>query len=180
MIDLHVAYFAQADGSWIREAHGLVEAPDLDPTLMGEARLGALNAWQQRVAPAGRGEVGLDVTGFGWPLGQFRYCRFDIKDRRLDWGPPRAYIEIDLRSRMVVANVRTHLPIVPAVPGQVILDITGTAWEPYHGRVFGVLTRTPAGWMVQPGGEPTPALAATVLPTLPALARPRLQGARHG
>ena len=70
-MERHVAFFRQSTGAWVREWRGPIPAPDLDPQLAGDARLAALNAWQQGVAPAGDDEVGLDVPRFDWPLGDF-------------------------------------------------------------------------------------------------------------
>jgi hypothetical protein len=71
-----------------------------------------------------RGEVGLDVTHIGWPVGEFCYCRFDEIDRRLDWGPPRHYLEIRTDTGEIVAQLESHRPVRAAVPGQVVIDVT--------------------------------------------------------
>ena len=120
-MDRHFAYFDQNTGAWIRECRGPVPDPDIDTRLVGDARLGALNTWQQRIAPAGQDEVGLDVTHIGWPVGDFCYCAFDPVTRLLDWGPERFYIEIEMMALEVVANQRSHRPIRDAAPGQRVL-----------------------------------------------------------
>lgn len=152
-MDRHFAYFDQNTGAWIRECRGPVPDPDIDTRLVGDARLGALNTWQQRIAPAGQDEVGLDVTHIGWPVGDFCYCAFDPVTRLLDWGPERFYIEIEMMALEVVANQRSHRPIRDAAPGQRVLDITGTWLEQYHGNIYGRFVRQDCGWAFLPSSN---------------------------
>jgi len=157
----HFAFFRQDDGTCTREWSGPVPEPEIDPLLVGDARLAALNAWQQTVAPAEPGEVGLDVTFIGWPVGDFCYCVFDAVGRRLEWGPERYYIEINTTTLEIVANTQSHRPIRDAVPGQHVIDITGTCLEPYHGRIFGTVVRRGDTWGLDPVRD-TDVIPATV------------------
>ena len=131
----HFAFFRQLTGEYIREWAGPVPAPSAWVTRLGWPWL--LNRWATLVSQPQRGEIGLDVTHIGWPVGDFCYCTCDVVDRRLDCGPPRHYIEVHLTTGEIVANQESHRPIRSAVPGQRVLDITGTALEPYHGQLFG-------------------------------------------
>ena len=45
----------------------------------------------------------------------------------------------------IVANQESHRPIRDGVPGQRVLDVTGTWLEPYHGNIFGRFVRRGEG-----------------------------------
>lgn len=132
----HFAFFSQETGAYIREWRGPV-APSPRRATRDE-----LDAWATSVSCPDDGEVGLDVTAIGWPVGDFCYCRLDLAQDPplLEWGPPRHYVEIDLSTMAIVANQESHRP-VRANPGRVVVDITGTALEPLWGSLFGRLRR---------------------------------------
>ena len=153
MTTRHIAFFRQSDGAWVREWEGQVPVPAFDPALIGDARLAALNGWQQQVIPAELGEIGLDVTHLGWPVGDFCYCTFDPVTRILDWGPDRFYVEIDIMMLEVVANQRSHRPLRAADPRRHVIDITGTPWEPFHGQIFGRFVQQARGWSFVPSSN---------------------------
>lgn len=134
-MERHFAFFRQDDGGYVREWKGDVPTPD-----SGELA----NDWATRVSAPEPGEIGLDVTGIGWPEGDFCYCRFDVVDRMLDWGPPRRYVEFEVGPDYVevIANAESHRIIRPAFQNRVILDVTGTSWEPFWGQIWGRVDRT--------------------------------------
>lgn len=151
-MERHFAFFDAVTGVYVREWRGPVEA--YRPRWWHGQR--ERDRWATRVSRPAPGEVGLDVTHIGWPVGDFCYCRFDSVDRMLDWGPPRYYIQI--HDREIIANQESHRPIY----GEGILDITGTALEPFHGRLFGRLTRVDGRWRLA-STAPLPALAEAEL-----------------
>ena len=149
MITRHFAFFRQGSGAWVREWKGPVPEPPQWVVRLRWAFL--LNYWATVVSGAQRGEIGLDVTHIQWPVGDFCYCRFDEVDRRLDWGPPRHYIEVNIETMEVVANTESHRPVRDAVPGQHVIDITGTRLESHFGHIFGRFTQLiDGGWMLMP------------------------------
>lgn len=162
MIERHFAFFAAGTGEYLREWAGPVPVPDIPHTTrrwwggrmaFSEAeRQAALNAWATRVSQPQPGEVGLDVTPIGWPVGDLCYCRVDFSHPRplLQWGPPRHYIEVRLGTMQIVANTETHRPLRAAVPGQVVIDITGTALARYHGRIWGRFACCDGRWALEP------------------------------
>lgn len=150
MVMRHFAFFRQDTGEYVRESAGPVPDPDIDPALTGDARSAALNAWATDVSAPQAGEIGLDVTHIGWPIGDFCYCRFDVVDRSLHWGPPRYYVEIALDRMEIAANQESHRPVRSTDPTRLVIDITGTALEPLHGHLFGRLVRRSRHWALEP------------------------------
>jgi hypothetical protein len=143
MVYLHVAYFAadgdgQTGGAWQREWAGLVPAPEVPSTLVGDARLRWLCDWQQQVAPAEDGEVGIDVTALRWPVGDLCWHRFDAVRRDLYCPEPHLFIQIARDTRMVDVNCESGRPVA-STPERLVLDITGTPLEPFYGHLFGQL-----------------------------------------
>lgn len=153
MTPRHIAYFDQRSGVCLREWLGELPEPDIDPTLVGDGRLAAMNTFQQSVAPALVNEIGLDVTHIGWPVGDFCYCVFDPVTRFLDWGPERFYIELATATLEVTANQRSHRPIRESHAGHHVFDITGTPWERFHGQIFGRFVRHERGWAFLPSSN---------------------------
>ena len=167
---LHVVWFLRRQmlgttGQWIGEWAGYAPTPsDAILKRQGDARLRALDRWtqqvQRQITPYGAawptvdsawnidtyeacpqgGAVCLDVTRFGWPVGDHVWHRWDDVRQALDWpdSSGHRFIEIDLRSLRVVAQQHSHRPVRDAVPGQKVFDITGTmfehAWGGIHGR----------------------------------------------
>src|SRR5262245_43220931 len=91
----HFAYFSQESGQLTRERAGHVPAPALPVTLVGEARLMALNQWATDVSEPEPGETGLDVTALQYPLGDFIWAEFDAIDRRLHWPTMHRFLVFD-------------------------------------------------------------------------------------
>lgn len=147
----HFAFFDQITGNYIREWKGPVPSPNI--RWWQRNRQVALDKWATDVSKPGQGEVGLDVTHIGWPVGDFCYCTFDPVDRRLEWGPPRHYVEVSLDTLEVVANTESHRPIRDAVPNQHVFDITSTAWEPYFGHIFGRFQKINDQWTFLPNED---------------------------
>lgn len=148
----HFVFFRQSDGTYVREWKGQVEEPEILRTrnqwpwlgrlsplirLADEERQAAFDEWATVVSQPRCGEIGLDVTHIGWPAGDFCYCHIDLNRPKplLDWGPMRHFVEVneDLR---IVAIQTSHRPIHDAVPGQFVIDITGSAIEPFHGELL--------------------------------------------
>ena len=146
----HFAFFQQRTGNYVREWKGPVDPPLVDSALSGDAREAALNRWATRVSYPELNEIGLDVTHIGWPVGDFCYCHFDEVERRLEFGLPRHYIEVRLDTLEIVANQESHRPIQDSVPGQRVIDITGTCLEPLHGHIFGRFVKRGHGWAIEP------------------------------
>lgn len=169
MIERHFAFFDRVKGCWLGEWRGVVPSPDIPLAITGDARLGFMDQWQQRVTqnlhrfkvdaaifdqPAfdacpKDGAVCLDVTRFGWPVGDHIWHKWNDVDRFLDWGDDHTFIEIDTGQRQIVANQKSHRPIRSS-QGRCIIDITGTALASYYGSIFGTLEKGSKGWMIRP------------------------------
>lgn len=147
-MERHFAFFRQGSGECVREWKGAIADPP--PWVVRTGWRWLLNRWATHVSQPQRGEVALDVTHIGWPVGDFCYCTFNEVDRLLDWGPARHYIEVREDTLEIVANQESHRPIRSAVPGQLVIDITGTALEQHYGHIFGRFVRGQAGWYLEP------------------------------
>ena len=193
----HFAWFHRHDGHWLGEWAGDVPAPHLPAEMIGDLRQMALNRWQQGIAvqitPTGApwpacatvwndaawaacppgGAVCLDVTPFGWPVGDHVWHQWHEAAHRLDWGDEHLFIELRTDTLDVIANQRSHRPIRDARPDQRMVDITGTALAPFHGTIFGRFVRRGARWRFRPLRTVPPvirrALARTSPPFLPLL-----------
>lgn len=151
----HFAFFRQDTGAYVREWAG----PVPDPPRWRWRWL--LNAWATRISRPAPGEIGLDVTQFGWPVGNLCHCRFDVVDRRLEWGQPRHYLEVQLDTLEIVANTESHRPI-EAAAGRGIIDITGHALAQFHGRIYGRFVQSIDGWRLVPATVLLPAEQAAI------------------
>src|SRR3990167_4046066 len=172
---IHLAWFNHEDGRWIGEWAGALPAPTIVPGLIGEARLLALNAWQQEhqryitpdgspfpmhdqlwdrnrwdECPAG-GAVCLDVTRFAWPVGDHVWHVWDDHHQALDWPDDYRFIEVDTDLK-VIAHQQSHRPVRSAVPGQRVLLISGTSLEPFYDDLWGQFVQRDGTW----GFQPTP------------------------
>src|SRR3990167_7363653 len=136
----HFAFFSQSDGSWIREWADDVPAPRIPAWVGGPIRLALLDRWATRVSQPRPGELGLDVSQYAWPVGDFRWSRFDVVDRRLDLVEPHYWIEGDVVTRSLVANTQSARP-VRSHDTRLLLDVTGTPLQPLHGQLFGAIER---------------------------------------
>lgn len=194
---VHLAWFLRRSvredvGQWIGEWAGYVSAPH-EPILRrsGDARLRALDRWthdvQRLITPYGSawetvdstwdanryescpegGAVCLDVTRFGWPVGDHVWHSWDDLHRSLDW--PEAsghrFIEIDVATLRVVAQQHSHRPVRDAVPGQKVFDITGTPFERAWGGIHGRFVRRENGlWRFDPSNDVMSSGRPLVLP----------------
>ena len=159
LIYRHFAWFHRHTGLWLAEWRGDIPSHGIPHSVVGDERIRRLNAWQQHwvqrlgecetldeVREAERwdacrpGEaVCLDVTQFGWPIGDHIWHVWNDTDRRIDWpeSSTHLFVEVDVPTLRVVANQRSHRPIRDAVVGQHVIDITGTPWAAYHGQIWG-------------------------------------------
>jgi hypothetical protein len=139
----HFAFFKK--GAYSREWEGQVPEQDIPDSLIGESRQQALNAWATEISHPQQGEIGLDVTHFGYPFGDFCWMTFDEVDRRLEWRIMHRYIQIDRSTWKIDANNESPRP-VRSTPDKLVIDITGTVLEPYYGSLFGQLVKRDGGW----------------------------------
>lgn len=158
MVYRHWAYFARVGGQCLWECDGQYPRPPSLPVDWAKDRRDrALNEWAQRVRPAlpthlvpEGGYVCLDVTQFGWPVGDHIWHVWNDVDRMLDWPDDHLFIQVDMSQFAIVGNQRSHRPIREALPGQRIFDITGTPLARFHGRLFGFLRRVDDRWTLLP------------------------------
>ena len=160
----HFAWFRQDTGQWIGEWAGRVPAPVIPASLIGEARLMLLNEWthcvQRYITPHGSpnepqaqawdldawddcqpgGAVCLDVTMYGWPVGDFYWAVFDGVDRLLDFREMRVWLQLSPATAMLDASVRSQRP-VRSTSQKLIADITGTPLEPWIDQLHGRLVK---------------------------------------
>lgn len=160
---VHVAWFHRRGGRWIGEWAGYAPALDTPIDVVGEERERLSNAWlhevQCGITPHGSiwqtldqewdveswaacpigGAVCLDVARFGWPVGDHCWHIWNDHQRLLDWpeSSVHRFIEVQMDALEVIANQSSHRPVRPGVPGHHLIDITGTAFEPFHGEIFG-------------------------------------------
>lgn len=171
MIYRHFAFFSRLTGGWLGEIAGHVPHPDLPAYLRGDRRARLMEQWQV-AAIRGLGttteavgqlwspsmsrvpfdqQVALDVTRFAWPIGDHIWHRWCDVDQMLDWPDVSGhrFIEVDDALR-VVAQQHSHRPVRCGVPGQHVIDITGTALEPYWGWLWGQFVPKADGWGFEP------------------------------
>lgn len=173
MTDRHLAWFRVDDGFWLGEWAGRVPAPMVPPSVIGDARLMLLNEWVQQtqrlITPSGSpyemrsqvwdrdawddcpagGAVCLDVTLYGWPVGDFYWSVFDGVDRLLDFREMRAFLQLSTETLWLDANVRSPRPI-RSTPAKVIGDVTGTPLAPWIGRLHGQFVKRDGRIVFQP------------------------------
>ena len=103
-------------------------------------------------ATATAGAVCLDVARFGWPVGDHRWNIWNDTQRLLDWpeSSVHRFIEVQMDTMEVIANQSSHRPVRPGWPGRLVLDITGSRLEPFHGEIFGRFVRRDEGWYLDP------------------------------
>lgn len=100
--------------------------------------------------------MSLDVTAFGWPVGDHVWHRWDDTRRFLDWPEARIhrFIELDRQSLAVMAQQESHRPVRSSIPGRVVIDITGTPLEAFHGDLIGRFVPCDTGWRFEPYAGP--------------------------
>jgi len=114
---------------------------------MGEERNKVLNEWATQVSYPTPGEVGLDVTQFGYPVGDFCWMTFDEVDRRLEWRTMHKFIQINRATWEIDANNKSPRP-VRSTPEKIVIDVTGTALAPFYGSLHGQLTHENGRWIL--------------------------------
>lgn len=143
----HFAFFDQTTGAYRREWRGEVGEPSIDPSAPDRQR--QLDDWTTAVSQPDPGEVGLDVTQFDYPVGDFCWMTFDAVDRRLDWPEMHTFVEIDLDTLEIVGNQQSPRPI-RSHDRRLIVDITDSPLAAYYGRIFGRLVRRAGQWRLDP------------------------------
>jgi len=105
-----------------------------------------LDAWDD--CPPG-GAVCLDVTMYGWPVGDFYWSVFDGVDRLIDFREMRAYLQLTPATATLDASL--HSPrIARSTPQKFITDVTGTPLEPWIDQLHGRLVRRDGRIMFEP------------------------------
>lgn len=132
----HFAFFRQDTGEYIREIEIDAAMPYINPRLSKEIRQHILDSWATEISEPKENEIGLDVTQFDYPLGDFCWMVFDPVSRMLDWPNMHTFIEINRKTGMIFANVQSPRP-VRSTENTLIIDITGTPFEQYYGKIFG-------------------------------------------
>lgn len=181
----HLAWFDTATGGWLGEWDGALPVPVVPATLTGDARMQVMNAWLQRVqgaiTPSGSpyvveaqawdlaawdacadgAAVCLDVSLYGWPVGDFRWACFDQVDGLVDFREWRVYLEVQRQTARLDVNLRSPRQ-VSSTPERVIVDVTGTPLAPHVGRLFGRFERRDGRIMFLPdhGGSLPPMIVA--------------------
>lgn len=164
MVLRHFIWFRVETSEWIGEWQGRVPEPQVPLSLIGEARLQVVNAWQQQIqraiTPSGSpylmtaqawdldawddcppgGAVCLDVTMYGWPVGDFQWACFDGVDRLLDFREMRAYLEVTPQTAQLDASVRSPRQVF-STPQKLVADVTGTPLEPFVEQLWGRFVR---------------------------------------
>lgn len=172
---LHLAWFSRYTGCWIGEWCGYVPSPQITPTLSPAQHAHALQDWQQSIAcritpdgapfdtlesawdgdqweecPSG-GAVCLDVTRFGWPVGDHQWSVWNDAHRSLDWGDYHQFLQIGMATLRIEANQSSHRPIRGTAQHRVF-DITGLPIAKFHGRLFGQFVWNGGRWHFIPDG----------------------------
>ena len=173
MVLRHLAWFRVDEGRWLGEWQGNLPAPQVPPSLIGDARLMLLNEWlqqaQRAITPFGSpyamtaqcwdldawddcpsgGAVCLDVTMYCWPVGDFVWSVFDGTDQLLDFRDMRTYLELTPQTAMLDATAHSARPI-RATPQKLIADVTGTPLEPWADRLHGRFVRRDGRLVFEP------------------------------
>jgi hypothetical protein len=141
----HFAFFAQADGRWRREWRGPVAAPPpLRPRESKRRRANAVRAWLARVVPVEPGEIALDVTHAGWPVGDFVWAQFDPVRMRVTWPETHAFLVIDTGTLQIAGHTESPRP-VRSTAQHLVVDVTGTPLAPCLAQIDGRFLLSPAG-----------------------------------
>lgn len=194
MVLRHFAWFTVDTGAWIGEWAGRLPTPVVPPALSGEARRLLLETWQHQaqsaITPAGApyptaaavwdldawdtcpsgGAVCLDVTLYGWPVGDFRWAIFDSVDRLLDFRDQRTYVQVTPARAALDVVARSARPI-RSTPEKLVIDLTGTSLEPLAGDLFGPLVRRDGRLLLLPSAALPEAVRVTLCQENPDLTR---------
>ena len=164
----HLTFFRAEDGQWLGEWQGEVPAPPINVlSLVGDQRTLALNAWlhetQRVITPNGspyqmideawdrdawddcpeHGAVCVDTTHFRWPVGDHCFHQWNTIDQGIEYPDSRHYLQIDTHHRVIEANQTSSRPVRPSLtqPHTMVLDVTGSGLEQFHGSLLGPLDR---------------------------------------
>jgi hypothetical protein len=168
----HLAWFRIDDGQWLGEWRGDLAPPPVHLLMQGgDARRIGMNAWlheiQRLITPLGSpyacveqvwdhvawdecpdgGAVCVDVTKFGWPVGDQRFHVWDTVEAGIDYPDMREFIQVDRESHRIDANQSSSRSIRSS-PEKAMLDITGTALAPFHRALTGTLSHEPGRWTI--------------------------------
>lgn len=176
----HFAWFRRDTGRWLGEWKGELPAPDVDPLVLGDARLRVLNDWQHDVQadlvpvilPNGAvvfdadgkqqwdlgawhacppaGAVCLDVTRCGWPVGDHRWHVWDDAALDLDWPESSVHTFIRVRPDTLEVVGNNRSHRPVRAPGLLVLDITGTPLAEHYGHICGWFVRRGTRWGFRP------------------------------
>jgi len=156
MVTRHFVFFDQTDGSYIREWRGPVQTPTLPPGLSSEVRKSMLNLWATAVSEPEANEIGLDVTQFNWPVGDFQWSCFDLVDQALLVEEPHHFIQLERATACIDAGVTSARPVRDSET-KAILEITGTPLEAIRHSLFGQVRRQDGqALLLRQAGEPIP------------------------
>ena len=182
-VERHLAWLRVETGAWIGEWSGSLPFPVVPPFLVGDARMVLMNEWlhraQRGITPYGSphpvseeawdrdawedcppgGAVCLDVTMYGWPVGDFRWSCFDGTDRVVDFRDVRTYLEVSTETAQLDINLRSARQCLPT-PTKLIADVTGTPMADLFGRLHGQLVRRDGRFVFLPSFEVPEAVVA--------------------
>lgn len=209
MVLRHFAWFRRDTGQWLGEWRGLVEPPAIDPSIVGDERLRQLDVWQQQraseLAPMftaigvladadgdqvwniaawhdcpDAGAVCVDVTRFGWPVGDHVWHVWDDAAQSLDWpeSSMHTFIEVQMNTLEVVGSQQSHRPVRDRVPGRRVFDITGSPLAAHYGRIHGRFVWCGDRWGFEPSRRRRWTWAGFGRPFVPAALRRELAAAR--
>lgn len=116
-----------------------------------------LNLWATAVSQPEANEIGLDVTRFNWPVGDFQWSRFDIVDSALLVEEPHHFIQLERATSRIDAGSTSARPIRDSAK-KAILEITGTPLEAIRDSLFGAVVRRDGRALLlrKTGGESIP------------------------
>ena len=168
----HLTWWRVEDGQWLGEWKGHLPPPPSHLLAQtGDARNIGLNAWlqdkQQMITPSGSpydvseqcwditawrdcpdgGAVCVDVSRFGWPVGDQYFHEWNTLDAGIEYPDERKYIQIDRATQSIDGNCRSSRFIRPTAE-KAQLDITGTLLASFHGSITGKLSNENGRWML--------------------------------
>jgi hypothetical protein len=130
----HGAYFSIETGRCLREQAGDYPRPIVADMAPAEIRLAMLDKWFAQIMDPSDGEVVLDVTHLGYPVGDCKWATFDAIDRTLSFSKTRDWLEGDVVTGLV-QDAHSPRPI-RSHGTRLILDVTGVVIAAYHGQPF--------------------------------------------
>lgn len=168
----HIAWFHRNEGHWVGEWKGRVPIPEFTSRMTGDERERVRNEWLKGViANLGDYEceaqewdeeawnaaepgslVALEVSAFGWPVGDQRWNFWNESFHGVDWDERSVhrFIEVDVKTRRVVANSESHRPIRPSSWTRVVIDITNHPIVAHFGQIWGSFENVDGAWVFVP------------------------------